>query len=329
MTAIVYRNTSTTLPGWVKPLHVSLPQGIAYETSTHFIHYYGSATDLYTISVGLTASERKNGLLNDWVTRVFGAQDIRPSIHVPGETVRGVWRPGLYFYDETLQGLGNTETELRMAEQALRLLLDRLDELFLYIEPDTHGLQAYSHKTRELLILACTELENIWKEYMRITGVATSGSVCTTNDYVRLLAPLFLDEYEITLRSYSSIPPVQPFSTWSASAPTQSLPWYDAYNKTKHDRSTHFDLATLANCIASVAANIVLHCVRFSPFPLLEGRGTLSPLFNQAFSVRLHNPRAETFYIPLINPAISLRDELVWGDRREDIAPRTVKPLVL
>src|SRR5207245_250351 len=143
--------------------------------------------------------------INDWVTRVFGAQDIKPTIHGPGETVSHVWRPGLYFHEETLQGLGNSEAELRMAEQALRLLLDRLDELFLYIEPDTHGLQSYSHKTRELLILACTELENNWKAYMRIAGMTPTGSDFTTKDYLRLLKPLYLDEYEITLKPYSSV----------------------------------------------------------------------------------------------------------------------------
>jgi len=302
---------------------------MAYETPTHFIHYYGRAADLYVISVGLTASERKSGVLADWVTRVFGAQDIRPTLHAPGETVRGVWRPGLYFYEETLQGLGNTETDLRMAEQALRLLLERLDELFLYIEPDTHGLQAFSHKTRELLILACTELENSWKAYMRTAGVTPTGSDFTTRDYVRLLNPLYLDEYEITLKPYSSVPSMRPFSTWNAAAPTQSLSWYDAYNKAKHDRTTYFDQATLENCITSVAANIVLHCVRFGPFPLLEGRGTLSSLFNQVFGIRLHNPRPESFYIPLVNPTTQLRDNLVCGSTKEEIAPRTVKPLVL
>jgi hypothetical protein len=329
VTAIVYRNTMTTLPGWVTTVHVGQPRGMAYETPTHFVHYYGADSELYAISVGLTASEKKNGQLSDWVTRVFGAQDIRPSIHAPGETVNRVWRPGLYFYEETLQGLGNTETELRMAEQALRLLLDRLDELFLYIEPDTHGLQSYSHKTRELLILACTELENSWKAYMRIAGATPTGTDFTTRDYVRLLGPLFLDEYEITLKPYLSVAPMRPFSSWNAQAPTQSLPWYDAYNKTKHDRTTHFDQATLANCITAVAANIVLHCVRFSPFPLLEGRGTLSPLFNQAFGVRLRNPRSETFYVPCLSPTTQLRDNLVCGSTRGEIGPRTLKPLVL
>lgn len=310
-------------------VHVGQPRGIAYETPTHFVHFYGRDSDLYVISVGLTASQKKSGQISDWVTRVFGAQDIKPSVHRPGETVSRVWRPGLYFYEETLQGLGNTEAELRVAEQALRLLLDRLDELFLYIEPDNHGLQSYSHKTRELLILACTELENNWKAYMRHAGMAPRGADFTTKDYVRLLKPLYLDEYEIALKSYSSVSPMRPFSSWSTQAPTQSLPWYDAYNKTKHDRTTYFAEATLANCIAAVGANIAMHCVRFSPFPLLEGRGTLASLFNQAFGIRLHNPNPDSFYVPSVSPSTRLPDNLVCGNTAEQIQPRKVKPLVL
>ena len=38
-------------------------------------------------------------------------------------------------------------------------------EIFEYIEADINGLKFYIHKTRELLILACTEVENQWQHY--------------------------------------------------------------------------------------------------------------------------------------------------------------------
>jgi len=151
MGAIVYLNTTTTLPGWVPTVHVQTPQGFAYETPTHFVHLYGSGSALWILSTGLVATEKKAGLLADWVTRVFGAQDIKPSIHPVGHTIRGVWRPGLYFFEEIAQGLGVAEPEQRSAEQALRLLIERLDELLLYIEPNSNGLKAYGHKTRVIL----------------------------------------------------------------------------------------------------------------------------------------------------------------------------------
>lgn len=327
MGAIVYLNTTTTLPGWVPTVHVRTPQGFAYETPMHFVHLYGSGSGLWILSTGLVATEKKAGSLADWVTRVFGAQDIKPSIHPVGHTIRGVWRPGLYFFEEIAQGLGVAEPEQRSAEQALRLLIERLDELLLYIEPDSNGLKAYSHKTRELLILTCTELENNWKHYMILAGATPVGGQFNTNDYVKLVRPLYLTEYEVQLKAYLSVPPLRPFKGWSAAAPTQSLPWYDAYNKTKHDRNQHFDKATLENCIAGVAANMVMFAVRFGPISLYESRGTLSTLVNHLFSLQLRDCRPETFYIPSIQVPAGTTDALICGNRKEWVQPWLVQPL--
>jgi hypothetical protein len=229
-------------------VHLKEARGFSYETDTHFVRVYGKAFGLWVISVGLTATEKKGDALDEWAIRVFGAEDISPALHPVGFTVSGVWRPGIYFNNEALQGLGNDESELRSAEQALRLLVERLDELLLYIEPSAHGLAAYSHKTRELLILACTELENSWKYYMSLTCASPmNGGDLTTKDYVKLLKPLCLSEFEITMKPYSGVPTMRPFSGWDSNSPTKSLSWYDAYNKAKHGRTTHFSEAKLSN----------------------------------------------------------------------------------
>ena len=330
MTSIVYENTKTTLPGWVNTVHLNQPRGMAYDAGSHFVHFYGTGSDLFVVSVGLTATEKKNGLLNDWATKVFGAKDIRNAKHAPGTTVAGVWRPGLYFLEETLQGLGNTEAEQRAAEQALRLLVERLDELLLYIEPDHHGLKAFSHKTRELLILGSTEVENTWKYHMRLSGASPSnGRDFTTNDYVRLLTPLYLADFEVLVKPYAAVAPMRPFARWNAGAPTTSLPWYDAYNKTKHDRSAHFAEATLEHCFSAVAANLVMFATRFSPFPLIEGRGPLAPLVNHLFTLRLHNPDPTTFYVPKLKLPAGMRDDLVCGNRKDVLEAWSVRAFVL
>jgi hypothetical protein len=330
MTAITYRNTKTALPGWVNTVHLKEARGYSYEADTHFVHLYGKESGLWIISVGLTATEKKGGGLDDWAIRVFGAEDIKPTIHPVGSTVSGVWRPGIYFNNEALQGLGNSQWDLRSSEQALRLLVERLDELLLYIEPDAHGLSAYSHKTRELLLLACTELENSWKYYMSLACASPiGGGDFTTKDYVKLLKPLFLSEFEITMRPYSGVPTMKPFDGWDSNSPTKSLGWYDAYNKTKHDRTTHFAEAKLSNCLAAVAANLIMFRVRFSPFPLLEGPGTLAPLVNQLFNIQLHNPNPQTFYVPLVQLPSNVTESLICGNTNELVQPWTRLPLQL
>ena len=88
------------------------------------------------------------------------------------ETVNKVWRPGLLGFNETIQGLNIDKREQRDSMQSLRMLLDKLDDILLYVEPYSGGINVFSHKTRELLILACTEVENSWTTYFRETSTA-------------------------------------------------------------------------------------------------------------------------------------------------------------
>lgn len=332
MQAICYRNTKTTIPGWVDNIHKEQPRGYAYETDTHFVHFYGRDNGFYVISPGLTVLEKKHGSLEDWVKRVFGANHITPMIMDVGHTKDGVWRPGLYFQEELIQGLDITRIQQRSAEQALRVLVEKLDEILLYIEPDKTGLDSYSHKTRELLILSCTELENQWKSFISKAGVGPiNGRMFTTQDYVKLLKPLCLKEFQVKLRIYDSVPILQPFIDWDIASPTQSLSWYDAYNKTKHDRDKHFNSSKLINVMLSVAANLVLFCVRFGPFHLLNETKTLSTIVNQTFEIEMVNSDVNTFYIPLVSLPNNTREDLLCYDsfREGHIQRWKVDPLVI
>jgi len=321
--ALVYRNTKTTLPNWA-PLHDEQPRGIAYETAAHFVHIYGRDAGVWVISTGLTVTEKKSGLLRDWVERVFGADDIEESVNEVGHTVEGIWRPGLFFEQEILQGLGNTDIERRLAEQTLRMLVQRLDEILTYIEPTTHALSTFGHKTRELLILTCTEVESFWKNYMKRAAATPAGRDFMTSDYVKLSHPLCLHEFEVSLPLYADVLAIKPFYGWDVSRPTQSLPWYDAYNKTKHDRSAHFNSATVGNCISAVAAALVLFCVRFSPFPLVNGTSTLAALSHQIFSIRLDGYSPSSCYVPLIVPPPNQTEQLVCFNSQKLVQARVV-----
>ncbi len=103
MNGITYKNTITNIPGWVNDLHTRFGRGYAYESSTHFIHLYGYEIGFNTISIGLTAIQEKNGTLNEWVTNIFGAQNIQSLDIQIRHSVKGVWRPSLYYYEDTFQ----------------------------------------------------------------------------------------------------------------------------------------------------------------------------------------------------------------------------------
>jgi hypothetical protein len=311
------------VPGW-QLVHEKQPRGYAYETDQHFVHIYGTADQLWTISNGLTVTNKKDGALSDWASQ-FGAENIEQSELEVGSTVEGVWRPGLYYDVDMLQGLAATNVDLRLAEQALLLLIQRLDELLLFVEPTTQSLAAHSHKARELLILACTEIEAQWKHYLRRGGIIKQGY--TTNDYIMLRAPLHLEEYEVSLPRYKEIAPIRPFFGWATvPGPTQSLPWYDAYNKTKHDSKDHFSAATVLACLQAVAANIVMFTIRFGPFRLYQGGGMLSAIFNPTFAIALRDCDPKSFYVPELNVA-ERNQGLTWG--QAEIFPRKPIPFTL
>jgi hypothetical protein len=108
---------------------------------TGFCPYLRRGRGLWTISNGLTVTKQKDGELSDWVTQVFGAENIEQSEHDVGITVEGVWRPGLYYDKDMLQALAETDADLRISEQSLLLLIERLDELLLFVEPTPRSIE--------------------------------------------------------------------------------------------------------------------------------------------------------------------------------------------
>ncbi|SRR6266851_4994805 len=234
MKALTYKNNRSPVQAW-SSFHEKQPRGYAYETDTQFVHVYGTNENLWVISPGLTISIAKDGALVDWVQQAFGAEHVQPTTLDVGQAVEGIWRPGIFFDTNMLEGLAQTHSDLRLAEQRLLLLVQRLDEILLFVEPTAQSLNTFGHKTRELLILACTAVEARWRYFLLKGGLVPSGQGFRTNDHVRLKTPLYLAEYEISLPRYEAVSPTRPFLDWSADAPTQSVPWYDNYNRSKHD----------------------------------------------------------------------------------------------
>lgn len=328
MTAICYRNTLTNLPNWNPndKVHLSQPLGFAYEDTNHFIHLYGWDSGFKGISIGLTVVEGKeNGNTNgksleDWVKENFGATDIKPTTTDIGHSIKSVWRPGLYFNTEVIQAIGTTEHERFLSEQAIRVLIQKLDEIFFFIEPHSSTKATFSHKIRELLILTCTEIENIWNSYLIQCGQVSNRNGFTTNDYVKLKNKLFLDDFEFNLISYPELGSIRPFENWSSSNPTQSLFWYDAYNKTKHDRTNNFTKASLWNTINAIVGCLILHCVKFGPFTMFDSDNHFSSVIKQHFSGQIAIDCKETFYVPKVElNADSRTDKFVFDPKRNGL----------
>ena len=144
--------------------------------------------------------------------------------------------------------------QILSAKRQLHLLCNDLNEIFTFIEPTKSNQNVYSHRLRNILLVASTEFEAQCVGILQANNALPQGAFFNTKDYVRLLPVFQLDQYHVVLRMFAGYPTLKPFAGWSQANPTTSLSWYDAYNKTKHNREVNFHFATLENVILSVAA---------------------------------------------------------------------------
>lgn len=141
--------------------------------------------------------------------------------------------------------------------RAYRNIQYSLDDLFNYIEPSTSNLSAYGHKIRELLILACTEVECLLIKTLVDNGYEQKERY-STNDYIKCKDILGLDKFDVALVQYPSVKVFKPFHDWKAGSPTKSLPWYNAYNAVKHNRSDNITDANLEHLLDAISAIHIL-----------------------------------------------------------------------
>jgi hypothetical protein len=177
--------------------------------------------------------------------------------------------PGTNPEDEA-ESVRNEKTEI-LIESAGQLhhLKEHLEEISRVVRPHPNNFSAFGHEIRNVFIIACTEVEAQWHGVMKANGYdgfdqRHGDDVGSTNDYVELLKPLKLDQYLVKFPYFPSIEPISPFEHWTREkpGPTQSLEWYAAYNKVKHDREKHFEQAHLKHAFHAAAAYFVMLCAQ-------------------------------------------------------------------
>ena len=116
----------------------------------------------------------------------------------------------------------------------------------------------HSVTKNNIIILSCTEIDSMMCNILKSNCFTVKDDKYTTNHYIKLKVALRLDEYTLEFNEYEELGVFSPFSNWNEQSPTQSIPWYDVYNKIKHDRQTNMKLATMDNALASIAAYAIL-----------------------------------------------------------------------
>lgn len=146
--------------------------------------------------------------------------------------------------------------------RAFLLLQKDLQELFDYVEPSDQNLACHSFRIHELLMRGCMEVEANCKAVLTENG-AILGESPNMLAYRKLEASHRLSGYTISVPTWHGENGKRiPFANW-ANADNQRLPWYHAYNTTKHGRATNFNEATFEHMLDAVCAVVVLLSAQF------------------------------------------------------------------
>lgn len=167
-----------------------------------------------------------------------------------------------------------------MAGGQMTTLTRQLDRICQTVHPCDATFATYGHDIRNLLILACTEVEMHWRGVLVANGVAKDRF--TTREYVLLLPAMKLDEYSVRFPSFPWLQPLSPFKGWGASGrPTKDLSWYDAYNAVKHDRENEFARATLQSAFEALSAGYIMLAAQFGA-EVIQQRSEFQAMFQLA-----------------------------------------------
>src|SRR5690242_18583909 len=150
------------------------------------------------------------------------------------------------------------------ARGQLSALTRQLGRICQTAHPQGGGLETFGHDIRNLLILACTEVETHWRGVLVANGASRAGDRTTTSQYVKLNDAMKLDRFTVQFPSYPWLDAFRPFGGWgSTNKPSQELVWYDAYNAVKHDREAAFGRATLRRAFEAISACVVMIVAQF------------------------------------------------------------------
>jgi hypothetical protein len=130
----------------------------------------------------------------------FQQTNLEPGIFHP-RIWRGIWSP-----KEILAPVN----AITGSVVACSLLVSRLLNIFRIVEPTPYNFAAYGHEIRDLLLLACMEMESSLAAVLKAHNYSCSR--LSMNDYVKLKDLMWLKYYTVWLLSYSDFPTFAPFA---------------------------------------------------------------------------------------------------------------------
>ncbi|MBP4143215.1 hypothetical protein J3S90_15525 [Flavobacterium sp. P4023] len=157
--------------------------------------------------------------------------------------------------------------------RAFLIIQEDILKLFQFVEPSDVNSKTYSFRIHELLMRTCIEIEANFKAILneniytpKYKNGKRAGDLKTEkdwniNDFKIINKTHHLDDYSIELPFWKGIENVRkPFLSWKKNG---DLIWYQAYNKSKHDRHNSFEVANFTNLIDAFSGLCVLLTSQF------------------------------------------------------------------
>jgi len=145
--------------------------------------------------------------------------------------------------------------------RAFEVLQKDLIELFDYIEPSDGNLNCYSYRIHELLTRACIEVEANCRAILTENSYSGSRKL-TMTDYSKLEKTHHLSSFSVRLPLWEGARnPRMPYEHWKHG---HGLPWYQAYNETKHSRHENFEQSSFGNMLDAVCGLVAILASQFA-----------------------------------------------------------------
>ena len=175
-----------------------------------------------------------------------------------------------------------TRKELEQRYWRYYLMLEkRFKESIEYVELHKDNYNAFSNGYALMIQSIGAELDTVFKEFC---GFNTEDRKTIENyaQYILEEDPAIINRI-IVLQGYDM--EIQPFKTWNIEHASQSLQWWFAFNKTKHNRFNKLKLANLENALNILGALYMIEMMY------------LKKITNDTQDVDISDERSELFKI--------------------------------
>jgi hypothetical protein len=145
--------------------------------------------------------------------------------------------------------------------RAFLQLQKEIENLFLYVAPADKNLKTYSYQIHELLIRICIEIEANFKAIFAENHYSKQEKDYKIRDYWKINVSHRLSEYKVIMPTWEGKNKTfEPFIGWKTST---NLPWYRAYNRSKHNRDKYFIEANLRHLMDAFCGLYVVLTAQF------------------------------------------------------------------